>query len=839
MHALEGKFWHEMVEHNYIFLLIEVLEDLIMTEADLGPDKMLDVYIYDYLMKRKFNASAKAFQAKAKVPTELPAINAPGDFLFEWWSVFWDIFAARFTRRSSNLAGSYIQTQIIKHQNSQQQRLQQQMQLQQVALQRQIQQQGQQQQLQMQQRDGMEVQSGTVNDAFIKQNRKTANALVTNMHEEGLKLPLQKDHLDDVDMKPRFGDNVGQLLDPNHQTMLKSVAVGGQPQGQTLQGTLGGISSNLHLIEHHNQQLPVSAQDINCLMNPISASSSGLLSGVNGSNQGVNSLPLKGLDQLRSGLLQPQNLAYLSISDKLQQQVMLQAQQNLASSSASELERRKLRMLLNNQSMGVRKDGKLNSCGIVPNDGLQMQLGCPVLASGDTDILFKNSHRQMHQYPEHLLLSQHSQNSNSHLHQHDKRFGFGCITGDADFSNTSGLNDQLSKDQTARKRKQPISSSGPANSSGTANTIGPSPISAPSTPSTHTPDVISRPTLPHSDGLKSLYVFGNDGVGSVTSAPNQLTNMDHFVDNGSLDENIESFLSNDEAALRDTVARTADASKGFMFTEIGCIHTSAVDCCHFSSDGRLLATGGNDKKAVLWCTDSREQKFTLEEHSHAIADIRFSPSMPQLATSSHDTTVRVWDVDNPGYSLRTFIGHSASIISLDFHPNKEDLICSSDDGCEIRYWNIKDGNCVRVLKGAATQVRFQPNLGRCLAAVVRGGVSIVDVETQACRHVLKGHTTHIQSVCWDPSGEYMASVTEELVRVWKIGSGRELDCIHQFSGRGKKFHCFVFHPHYPSLLIIVSYQASHSCSTIAYNFISLLNCTTWALQFMSVGCSDA
>lgn len=52
----------------------------------------------------------------------------------------------------------------------------------------------------------------------------------------------------------------------------------------------------------------------------------------------------------------------------------------------------------------------------------------------------------------------------------------------------------------------------------------------------------------------------------------------------------------------------------------------------------------------------------------------------------------------PGYSLRTFTGHSASVMSLDFHPNKDDLICSCDGDGEIRYWSIKNGSCVRVFK---------------------------------------------------------------------------------------------------------------------------------------------
>lgn len=33
-------------------------------------DNRLDVYIYDYLMKRKLHASAKAFQAEGKVSTD-------------------------------------------------------------------------------------------------------------------------------------------------------------------------------------------------------------------------------------------------------------------------------------------------------------------------------------------------------------------------------------------------------------------------------------------------------------------------------------------------------------------------------------------------------------------------------------------------------------------------------------------------------------------------------------------------------------------------------------------------------------------------------------------------
>jgi WD40 repeat protein len=37
---------------------------------------------------------------------------------------------------------------------------------------------------------------------------------------------------------------------------------------------------------------------------------------------------------------------------------------------------------------------------------------------------------------------------------------------------------------------------------------------------------------------------------------------------------------------------------GFGFSEVAKVRASSakVNCCHFSSDGKLLATGGHDKK---------------------------------------------------------------------------------------------------------------------------------------------------------------------------------------------------------------------------------------------------
>ncbi|KAL6296548.1 hypothetical protein ACE6H2_004690 [Prunus campanulata] len=735
-----------------------------MSQTNWEADKMLDVYIHDYLVKRDLKASAQAFQAEGKVSSDPVAIDAPGGFLFEWWSVFWDIFIARTNEKHSEVAASYIEF---------------------------------------------------------------SNHIRNNLQQ-------------------RFGENVGQILDQNHATILKSAAAAGQPSGQVLHGTAGGMTQQ---VQARNQQLPGSTPDIkteiNPVLNPRAACPEGSLIGIPGSNQGGNNLtlkgwPLTGLEQLRTGLLQqqkpfiqaPQPFHQLQMLTPQHQQQLMLAQQNLTSPSASD-ESRRLRMLMNNRSMGLGKDGLPNSVGdVVPNVGSPLQAAGPIMPRGDTDMLIKlkmahlhqqqnsNPQQQQQQLQQHNLSAQQSQSSNLNPHQQDKIGGAGSITMDGSISNSFRGNDQVSKNQAGRKRKQPVSSSGPANSTGTANTAGPSPSSAPSTPSTHTPgDVMSMPALPHSgSSSKPLMMFGPDGTGTLTSPSNQLwddkdlelqADMDRFVEDGSLDDNVESFLSHDDVDPRDAVGRCMDVSKGFTFTEVHSVKasTSKVTSCHFSSDGKFLASGGHDKKAVLWYTDTLKVKSTLEEHSALITDVRFSPSMSRLATSSFDKTVRVWDADNPGYSLRTFMGHSASVMSLDFHPNKDDLICSCDSDGQIRYWSINNGSCSSVFKGGTAQMRFQPRHGRFLAAAADNVVSILDVETQACRHSLQGHTKPVHSVCWDPSGEFLASVSEDSVRVWTLGSGGEGECVHELSCNGSKFHSCVFHPTYTSLLVIGCYQS--------------------------------
>lgn len=95
------------------------------------------------------------------------------------------------------------------------------------------------------------------------------------------------------------------------------------------------------------------------------------------------------LQQQKPFIQSPQPFHQLPMLTPQHQQQLILAQQNLASPSAND-DNRRLRMLLNNRNMGVSKDGLSNPVGdVVSNVGSPLQAGGPPFPRGDTDMLMK------------------------------------------------------------------------------------------------------------------------------------------------------------------------------------------------------------------------------------------------------------------------------------------------------------------------------------------------------------------------------------------------------------------------------------------------------------------
>lgn len=138
-------------------------------------------------------------------------------------------------------------------------------------------------------------------------------------------------------------------------------------------------------------------------------------------------------------------------------------------------------------------------------------------------------------------------------------------------------------------------------------------------------------------------------------------------------------------------------------------------------------------QAVLWNMDNLQTESTPEEHELVITDVRFRPNSTHLATASFDGSVRLWDAANvslqvtlssfyvltvaflylsnlfcfmlqPSYCLNVYPGRGTHVMSLDFHPKKNDVFCFCDSNNEIHYWSMNPFSCMRVSKVFLLQI---------------------------------------------------------------------------------------------------------------------------------------
>ncbi len=117
------------------------------------------------------------------------------------------------------------------------------------------------------------------------------------------------------------------------------------------------------------------------------------------------------------------------------------------------------------------------------------------------------------------------------------------------------------------------------------------------------------------------------------------------------DSDVSSFLSdmgtedsNKNENLLDSLLETSDDNYSMQteqeakLEELGSItYPHKILASHFSMDGSLLATAGQDKKVTVWNVEGREPAMTFEGHTYSVVDVRFSPIISKyLATCAQD-----------------------------------------------------------------------------------------------------------------------------------------------------------------------------------------------------------
>ncbi|MDE0314738.1 MAG: T9SS type A sorting domain-containing protein [Candidatus Poribacteria bacterium] len=228
-----------------------------------------------------------------------------------------------------------------------------------------------------------------------------------------------------------------------------------------------------------------------------------------------------------------------------------------------------------------------------------------------------------------------------------------------------------------------------------------------------------------------------------------------------------------------------------------------TDDVSFSPDGSTLATGsgvfyppdlpastgqGNKDKigtVRLWDATTGQLKFTLKEDITDVNSVSFSSDGQMLASGGQDGWIYVWDI--PTLSLRnTFRNHSdgrpVDVYSVSFSPNGQ--ILAAGDSRSVSFWDISTGLLLKTHEFPAetdplaeihgVNVYFSPD-GSTFASSLGGSIFLWNTNdlimgTGTSGKVFKGSSRIIDSVHFSPDGSILASRDRGgPVYLWEVG----------------------------------------------------------------------
>ncbi|KAL5523391.1 TUP1 [Sanghuangporus sanghuang] len=210
-------------------------------------------------------------------------------------------------------------------------------------------------------------------------------------------------------------------------------------------------------------------------------------------------------------------------------------------------------------------------------------------------------------------------------------------------------------------------------------------------------------------------------------------------------------------------------------------HESVVCCVRFSADGKYLATGCN-RTAQIYDTKTGQKICVLnDESANPVGDLYirsvcFSPDGKLLATGAEDKTIRIWEIAKKRVK-RVFEGHTQEIYSLDFSKNGRLIVSGSGDRT-TRIWDMETG-MQKVLEinepdgvdAGVTSVAISPD-GRFVAAgSLDTVVRIWEVQSGILVERLKGHRDSVYSVAFTPDGKGIVSGSlDKTLKHWDISA---------------------------------------------------------------------
>ena len=190
-------------------------------------------------------------------------------------------------------------------------------------------------------------------------------------------------------------------------------------------------------------------------------------------------------------------------------------------------------------------------------------------------------------------------------------------------------------------------------------------------------------------------------------------------------------------------------------------------------DGKYILKGRVDSVVVMIDINTGKEVRTFSGHTKSVLGVDVSPDGKLLATGGGDGRVCIWDIKT-GKKLHTLRGHSAMVFDVHFSHSGTKLASSSWDAI-TRVWDVTSGESQGyIMSGEVSQFvnRFMPGDLYLATGNLDKTLALWEVDSREQFRSYVGHTDIITDVDFSSNGNMMTSTSwDGYLKIWNTSSG--------------------------------------------------------------------
>lgn len=207
-------------------------------------------------------------------------------------------------------------------------------------------------------------------------------------------------------------------------------------------------------------------------------------------------------------------------------------------------------------------------------------------------------------------------------------------------------------------------------------------------------------------------------------------------------------------------------------------HTTPVECVRFGGSEELVCAGSLSGALKIWDLEATKIVRTLTGHKANIRCIDFHPYGDFIGTGSLDTNIKLWDIRRKG-CIFTYKGHNLTVNSLKFSPDGQ-WIASAGEDCNLKLWDLRAGKMLTEFAshtGPVSDVEFHPNEFLLASASHDRTVNFWDLEKFSLVSSTDADTGPIRTIAFHPDGDCLYAGSPDILKVYGWEPARTFDTV--------------------------------------------------------------